>query len=250
MWSTTKTCPTFSQYNGYWYFYEDVGQFAPKWLSPKEAEKPEEGTPQTAVISEQSKGQTLNELYVKINGHLEQTYTLSQELQNFNWGLIEYLSWTSKDEKGNEQSILMKDILPSKEDLQPLLMQSDRCNAFAVKLWLENPYTKPTARNSKRLTLAAWYTWYTMNQQLEVEIGKAQDLANNVQLATSKKFADIDRGLNTQGEISEAYVNEIHTKCANYTDLLDLTIQHLERDRVLALEIRHLEIISSSLNVP
>ncbi len=244
----TKTCPIFSEYNGYWYFYEDIGELVPKWLSPEEAEKPEEGIQQTDVISEQSKGQTFNELYVKINGHLEQAYTLNQQLQNFKWHPIEYLSWTSQDEKGNLHTTHIEDMLPSKEALQLLLMQNDRCNALAVKLSLENPYKKPADQNSKHLTMATWYTWFTMNQQLEVEIGKVQDLANNVQLDTSKRFADIDidRELNIPG----VYVGEIQATHADYTAQLNYIMQHLESARVLASEIRHLEIIPSALNVP
>jgi len=250
IWSVTKTCPIFSQYNVYWYFYEDVGELVPKSLSPESTKESEEETQQTAVISEQSKGQILNELYVQIHRHLEQVYLLNQHLQNFDWSSIEHLSWTTRDENGNERITYVVDILPSNEALQPLLLQNDRCNAFTIMLWLENPYENPTDRSNKPLTPVAWYTWYTMIQQLEVEIEKAEGLANNVQLDTSQKFADIDSELNVPGTMSKAYVTQIQMKFGDYTALLDETIQCLERARLLTVEIKHLAINPFSLNVP
>ena len=250
IWSVTKTCPIFSQYNVYWYFYEDVGELVPKSLPPESTKESEEETQQTAVISEQSKGQILNELYVQIHRHLEQVYLLNQHLQNFDWSSIEHLTWISKDEEGNECIEYMLDVLPSQEALQPLLIQNDRCNAFIVMLWRENSYENSTNRGSKHIAPVAWYTRYTMIRQLEVEIDKAEDLANNIQLNTNKRFADIERELNIPGTMSNAYVSQVQRKGADYKGSLNETIQCLERARLLAVEIKHLAINPFSLNVP
>lgn len=247
IWSVTKTCPIYSQYDGAWYFYEDIAQLAPKWLHSEIAEQPVQGTPQTPAVSGQSKGEAFNQLYANMKGCLEQAYERNQQLQYFNWRSIEYLSWTSKDEKGNEQIMSMENVLPSNEALQPLLMQNEKCNAFAVKLWLEHPYEKPTDWNSKHLNPVAWYA---LIRQLEIEIGKAQDLANKVQLDASKKFADMDRELNIPGAMSRAYVREVQMKCADYKALLDDIIKNLEQSRLLAVEMRHLQVNSSALDVP
>ncbi len=243
----TKICPIYPQYNGNWYFYEDIGQLVSKWLPPKLTGQSEEGAQNTAVISGRGKGRAFDDLYVNMKEQLELAYILNQQIQDFSWYPLEDLHWSSKDEKGNDRLTIMSDVLPSKEALQLLLIQSDRCNAFAAKLWLENPYRKSTDQNGNRLTPVEWYA---LSQQLGVEIGKAEDQANSVTLDTIKKLADIDRELGIQGTVNESYVKDFQAKHGNYVALLDEIIGHLEKSRLLASEIGHLEINPSALNVP
>jgi len=247
IWSVKKTCPIFSQYNVYWYFYEDVGQLEQIQLFSGATEGAIGVTQQAAVISNQSRGQKLNDLYAKIDGHLEQVYMLNQQLEDFDWRSIKYLKWKSSDENGNEHVTQMADILPSKETFQPLVVQNDRCSAFNTLLWLENPYQKPVDGRRKHLTPAEWYV---LNKRLKPEIDKAQDLVNNIHLNISQKFADIDKEINVPGAMAEAYVGRVQMRHAEYLALLDETMQCLEEAKLLAVKINNLAINLFVLDAP
>lgn len=199
------------------------------------------------MILQPRKNKAFTDMYTDMKKCLEQAYTLNQQVQDFKWSLAEDLSWTSKDAQGNEQTVTMKAALPSKEGLPALLTQSNFCNALAVKLWLENPYQKPTDQTGKRLTTAAWYM---LDQQLDWEIGKAKKQADSIELDASRKLGDIDREFATSAAIQKPYVIEFQADRDSYATLLDNIVTNLEQSRLLALEIRHLEINPSGLDGP
>lgn len=271
VWTATKVCPDRS-YDGEWYFYEDIGQLAPKWLPAGQAEKPQSGNPAQcepepakpepgkpeparpepgkpeldkpqsvfiAFASDQRKGQIFNSLYPDMKKSLEEAYTADQDIQKFNWSSLEGFTLTSKDEKGNERTIGMKDLLPSKEAVQPLLTQSEMCNALAVKLSLEDPYQKLADQTGKRLSRAAWHA---LSQQLESEIGEAENQANATELDATQRFADIDKDFSALALTTRPRQIEFQATRDNYTALLDKIVENLKQSRLLASQIKGLEI--------
>lgn len=216
-------------------------------MPPKVTEQPKQGTQQTLDTSNKNKGQAFNELYPTMKWRLEQAYMLTQQIKTFNWQLFKDITWTVKDEKGTDRLMAMADMLPSSELSNLMLAQSDRCNAFAVKVWLENPYAKPGEQAGKHLTRSEWQT---LCKQLEIEISKVEDQTNKIKADTNTTFADIDKAFGVPSSTNASYASAFQSKHASYTALLDDTLQHLEQAKLLASEIRQLEIDPSTLNVP
>jgi hypothetical protein len=247
----TKSCPD-SSYNGEWYFYEDISQLVPKWFSAEQEKKPELGKPEQvkpelgglqkvfiSFASPQRKGQVFNSLYPDMKKSLEQAYTTNQKVQDFDWNPLGDLTWTLKDEKGTEQQVVLKDILPSEEALTSLLTEIDICNAFATKLSLESPYQETVDQTGKHLSRAEWHA---LSQQLDAEIGKAEDQTDNIELDASKKLSDIAGEFSIPGTVNMQYTIEFQAKHDSYIALLHGILEDLKQSRILASQIKQLEI--------
>jgi hypothetical protein len=236
IWSVTKSCSD-SSYDGEWYFYEDIGQLAPKWLSSENVTEAESGS-QDIVILQPRKNKAFADMYTNMKKCLEQAYTLDQQAQDFTWSPIEDLNWTSKDKQGNEQTLTMKAELPSKDSLPALLTQCDICNGIATKLWLENPYQKLAGQAGNRLSIVEWYL---LDQRLEQQIDKAEKQADSVRSDARQKLGDIDREFATS-VTNKPYAIEFQAKRNNYSTLLDEIVTNLEQSKLLARKMGYQEL--------
>lgn len=237
IWSVTKTCPIYSQYNGYWYFYEDIGKLAAKWLPPQVSEQPGQKPPQIAGDAQQTKEQQFTELYTDMRRHLELAYNLIQQLQGFDWQPFESITLTFKDADGVNKAMAMADVLPPTNILKPALTQCDLCNAVAVKFWLQNPNSRPVEQGDARLTPSQWQV---LRYQLESEANEAERQVKDLETDTSKTFADIDKRLSgLPTDTNTTYVESFKGRHAGYTMLLDDALSNLEQAKKLAMGLRN-----------
>ena len=247
IWSVTKSCPD-SSYDGAWYFYEDRNELAPKWLSTYEVEKLQDSKQTVATESKSSENQGIDDTWVDMSKYLQQSYTLDQQIQSSSWYPVEDLSWTVQDASGNQHAIKMNNLLPSKEALPTLLQQIDKCNAYAVKLWLENPYKESAGQDDVHPNIKQQFQWYILNRQLEREISLAKEESVNIKSDAEQKFDIIDYELNSSEIGKNSYITEYQSKRENYISILDEIIRELEQSRVLSSKITNGEINPFTMN--
>ena len=92
-------------------------------------------TVDTSILDNQ---QRYEEVCLSLREDIEKAYKLIQQIQNFDWGQFEGLTWEFTDEQGNDQLMVMSEMLPPADTLEALLKQCDICNALAVRLSMEN----------------------------------------------------------------------------------------------------------------
>lgn len=247
-WTVTKTCPINSGYDDQWYFYEDTGRLAEKELarvqtvsavgSSQPEEQPKEGSLNAVKESRPVEDHEFYELYYEMKGYMKQAYTVAARLQDFSWHPFDGLVWESPDKYGNEQPVLLAQVLPSADDVKPLSTQCDKCNALAVKVWLERPTTEPeaTAKETTKLSLGQWRA---LCCQLLSELSEAKHQATKVKSDTSRQFTDIEHNLSmSTSSIQETYLDRFQGRRAQYAGLFDDVTRSLEQAERLTLKLR------------
>lgn len=247
MWSVAKICPINPAYDGQWYFYENTGKLAEKELAPVAASSdvassgPESQTeqelPSTTEESRLAEDYGMSDTYYSMRRHLTQAHTAALALQDFRWHPFDSLTWESTNEDGVESSVLMSQVLPSADSVNPLLTQYDRCNALAVKGWLERPFTQAET-TAQDATKPATHQWRALCFRLRSELYEAERKTAEVQLDAIEQLADIEHSLSTSpSSITETYPERFQTKRAEYIGLFNVVIGNLEQAERLAVKL-------------
>lgn len=247
MWSVTKTCPINSEYDGYWYFYEDIGKplekgsvlrlagLAAGWGRPES--QPEQGSLHAVRELRPIEEHRFSEVYDDMKGHVEQAYMLALGLQDFSWYPLDILGGTYGANYSGDGLMVMPEMLPSAEAVKPLLRQCDRCNALAVKVWLESPHREPSiaVQQTRNLTIGRWRV---LCCQLTLECSKAQLQVEKLKAHTDRLFADIEHSLSiSTSPAKEIYLAAFSERRAEYDGLLCRMVVNLEQARRSASEL-------------
>jgi len=180
---------------------------------------------------------------ISLREEMEKAYKLIQQIQSYDWGQFEGLVWEYTDEQGNEQLMAMSDMLPPADTLEAFLKQCDICNALAVKLSMENS----AGHKSGHFSTDTWQT----RHQLEAEISKAREQANNIRLDADTRFAEVQKSLtSSSSRANERFGWAIVAEYDKYIMLVNNTASTIEKAEQLVTKLSHLHVNPFALNLP
>jgi len=177
-------------------------------------------------------------LYCDLKGDIEQAHTLAQQLQGFGWSPFSSFSWTSRDKDGIATSRVMSEVLPSADAAKPVITQYDKCNALAIKVWLESHNKGPDAVMEDMNELPP-LQWQTICGQLAWELAEATSQTQRLKSDTQELFADTQHSLSiSTPAVNKTYLEGFQRKCTQYISLLDKTMDTLEQATQTAYRLR------------
>ena len=160
------------------------------------------------------------------------------ELEHFNWSRIRYLNLAPKGSGTSSSNGSIAELLPPNDFVNPLLTQSDKCHALAIRVWEESPFmeTNATEKYDDPMTVAKWWTLY---YRFEWEISKAESLLETLKPDASRMFDEAERYLsNTATQANPRYINELRRTGATYMDQLEQVSLYLEQAREASWKLR------------
>lgn len=177
-------------------------------------------------------------LYCDLKGYIEQAHTLALELKSFGWSPFDSFSWASRDKDGIATSWVMSEVLPSADAAKPLITQYDKCNALAIKVWLESHNKEPGAVMEDTNELPP-LQWQAICGQLAWELAEATSQTQRLKSDTQELFADTQRSLSiSTPAINKTYLEGFQRKCTQYISLLDKTMDTFEQAKQTAYQLR------------